>query len=79
MHFETYEPFISLIIKFLVGCCKQQITETAHTESEDMGARLYTDKGKVTVNFTLEQATKASGGVQAQLYSFINLSTKWGG
>jgi hypothetical protein len=45
VHFETYEPFISLIFQFFLwegGCCgRLQITETAGTESVDMGAHLY--------------------------------------
>jgi hypothetical protein len=39
--FETYELFISLISKFFSGRSKLRITETAGTESADMGARLY--------------------------------------
>jgi hypothetical protein len=29
--------------------------------------------------FTLEQDTKAEGGIQVQLYSFLNLGARWGG
>jgi len=32
---------------------------------------------KIKVNFTLEQATKAQGGVQVQLYSVLNFSARW--
>jgi hypothetical protein len=39
--FETYELFISLIFKFFSGRGTPRITETADTESADMGARLY--------------------------------------
>jgi hypothetical protein len=39
--FETYEPFVSLIFQFFSGRGKPWITETAHTESVDTGARLY--------------------------------------
>jgi hypothetical protein len=42
VHFETYEPFISLIAEFFVGRGKPQISETVVTESADMGARLTT-------------------------------------
>jgi hypothetical protein len=42
VHFETYEPFISLIFKFFSGHGKLHITETADTESGDMGACLST-------------------------------------
>jgi hypothetical protein len=34
-------------------------------------------KGKVKL--TLEQATKAQRRVEVELYSFFNLSTRWGG
>jgi hypothetical protein len=34
-HFETYEPFISLIFKFFLGHGKPWITENAVTESMD--------------------------------------------
>ena len=37
-----------------------------------------TIKGKGKGKFTLEQATKAQMGVDVQLYSFFNLSTRWG-
>jgi hypothetical protein len=41
-HFETYEPFISLISKFFSGHSKTWITETAGTVSADTGrAQLY--------------------------------------
>jgi hypothetical protein len=40
-HFETYEPFVSLISNFLGGRGKPWITETTDTESADTGARLY--------------------------------------
>jgi hypothetical protein len=40
-HFETYEPFISFIFKFFSGRGKSWITETADTESVDIGAHLY--------------------------------------
>ena len=33
----------------------------------------------VKVMFTLEEATKAEGGVEVLLYSFFSLDTKWGG
>jgi hypothetical protein len=33
---------------------------------------------QVKVKFTLEQATKAQGGVEVQLYSFFNLGAWWG-
>jgi hypothetical protein len=36
-HFETYEPFISLIFQFFSGHGKLPITETVDTESADMG------------------------------------------
>jgi hypothetical protein len=39
--FETYEPFISLIFQFFLWRVKPWITETADTESADMGAQLY--------------------------------------
>jgi hypothetical protein len=39
--FETYEPFISLIFQIVSGCSAPQITETADTESADMGVRLH--------------------------------------
>jgi len=29
------------------------------------------------MKFTLEQATKAEGGVEVWIYSFLNLSTRW--
>jgi hypothetical protein len=32
---------------------------------------------KVKVKFTLEQAMKAQGGREIQLYSFLNLSARW--
>jgi hypothetical protein len=39
---ETYEPFISLIFQFsFSGRGKPRTTETAGTESVNMGARLY--------------------------------------
>jgi hypothetical protein len=38
--FENYEQFISLIFNFFSGRGKPRITETANTESVDMGARL---------------------------------------
>ena len=34
---------------------------------------------KLKVNFTLEQATKAQRGVEAQLYFFFYLGVRWGG
>jgi hypothetical protein len=41
-HFETYEPFISLILQFFFsGHGELRITETTGTESADKGARLY--------------------------------------
>jgi hypothetical protein len=40
-HFETYEPFISLIFQFFLSRSKPQITETTDTESADTRARLY--------------------------------------
>jgi hypothetical protein len=39
--FETYELFISLIFQFFPGHGKPQITETADTESVNVGAQLY--------------------------------------
>jgi hypothetical protein len=39
--FETYEPFISLILKFFSGRGKPRINETVDTESADKGAHLY--------------------------------------
>jgi hypothetical protein len=39
--FETYKPFISLILQFFLGRSKQRITENAATESADTGVRLY--------------------------------------
>ena len=36
-------------------------------------------RGKVKVNFTLEQATKFHRGVEVQLYCFFNLGARWGG
>ena len=44
--FETYEPFISLIFQFFRGRGKPRITETAGTESVNMGVRLYISKDK---------------------------------
>jgi hypothetical protein len=38
--FETYELIISLISQFFSSCGKLRVTETADTESADMGARL---------------------------------------
>jgi hypothetical protein len=32
----------------------------------------------VKVNFALEQAKKAQGGLQVKLYSFFNIGTRWG-
>jgi hypothetical protein len=40
-HFETYEPFITLILNFFSGCGKLQIAETTNTDSAHKGARLY--------------------------------------
>jgi hypothetical protein len=37
MCFETYEPFISLILKFFLGHSKPWIPETADAESADTG------------------------------------------
>jgi hypothetical protein len=34
---------------------------------------------KLKIKFTLQQATKAHGGVEVQLYSFFNLGARWGG
>ena len=33
---------------------------------------------RAVVKFTFEQATKAQGGVEVYLYSFFNLSARWG-
>jgi hypothetical protein len=41
VRFETYEPFISLTNQIFLGRSKPQITETADTESTDMGVRLH--------------------------------------
>jgi hypothetical protein len=38
VHFETYETLIYLIFQFFSGQGKSKITETADTESTDMGA-----------------------------------------
>jgi hypothetical protein len=35
-------------------------------------------KWKDKVKFTLEQATKAQGGVKVLLYFFFNLGIRWG-
>jgi len=35
-------------------------------------------KVKVKIKFILEQATKAQRGVEVELYSFFNLSARWG-
>jgi hypothetical protein len=37
VRFETYEPFIYLIVKFFLGRGKPWITENADTESMDTG------------------------------------------
>jgi hypothetical protein len=39
--FETYEPFISVIFRFFPGCGEPWVTETARTESTDMGTQLH--------------------------------------
>jgi hypothetical protein len=39
--FETYEPFISLILNLFSGRGKPRVTETEDTESVDTGARPY--------------------------------------
>jgi hypothetical protein len=42
--FETYEPFISLVLPFFFwggGFSKLQVTETVDTGSADIGAHLY--------------------------------------
>jgi hypothetical protein len=39
--FETYGPFISLILNFLGGHGKPWLTETVDTESVDKGAHQY--------------------------------------
>jgi hypothetical protein len=39
MCFETFEPFISLIFKLFLGHGKPRITETANTESVNMGVQ----------------------------------------
>jgi hypothetical protein len=39
--FETYEPFISLVLQFRSGRGEPRITESADTESVDTGAHLY--------------------------------------
>jgi hypothetical protein len=48
-HFETYEPLISLVFKFFLGCGRPRITETMHTESADMAAHLYGQSGTVQI------------------------------
>jgi phage/plasmid-associated DNA primase len=60
-HFETYEPFISLIFKFVSCRSKLQITEAADTESEDTEARLYRD-------FTVWEETEGSVPVRTVVY-----------
>jgi hypothetical protein len=39
--FKTYELFISLIFKIVLGGGTVRITETTDTESTNIGARLY--------------------------------------
>jgi hypothetical protein len=53
MHFETYEPFSSLIFPFFSGHGKLRITETVDTESEDTGARPYVDLSRKPFSCTV--------------------------
>jgi hypothetical protein len=53
--FETYEPFPSLIFQFLSGGHgKPRITETADTETADMGA------GPVLANYNIQEWDSSS-------------------
>jgi hypothetical protein len=47
MHFETYEPFISLIFIFFTGHGELQITETADNGLADTRAHLYITEGSI--------------------------------
>jgi hypothetical protein len=46
---------------------------------ESCGIYVAKVKVKVTVKVTVEDATKAQRGVEVYLYSFLNISARWGG